>query len=278
VLHNAIGDRMIGIFIDNGLLRKNEAAIAKKRFELLKIPVNIVDASHDFLIRLQGVVDPEQKRRIIGDTFVDVFKQYSQNIADVSIFAQGTLYPDVVESGGSIGPSSVIKTHHNLVDEVKQMGFKIIEPFRELFKDEVRKIGSILSIPEEVIKQHPFPGPGLAVRMIGEITPERLALLREVDAILIEEVKTAGYYDALWQCFPVLLPVKTVGVMGDQRSYSNVIAIRAIKSLDGMTADWVLMPYEVLNRISSRIVNEIKGINRVVYDITNKPPATIEWE
>ena len=278
VLYHAIGDRMIGIFIDNGLLRKKESEKVRKRFELLKIPVDIVDASHDFLDGLKGIIDPEKKRRIIGDTFVKVFKRYSKQIPGVSIFAQGTLYPDVVESGGSIGPSSVIKTHHNLVDEVKQMGFKVIEPFRELFKDEVRKIGKILSIPEEIINQHPFPGPGLAVRMIGEITPERLELLRDADEILIEEVEAAGYYDVLWQCFPVLLPVKTVGVMGDQRSYGNVVAIRAIKSTDGMTADWVLLPYEVLNKISSRIVNEIKGINRVVYDITNKPPATIEWE
>jgi len=237
-----------------------------------------VDASQEFLHNLEGIIDPEIKRKIIGDTFVEVFKRYSQRIPDIAVFAQGTLYPDVVESGGSIGPSSVIKTHHNLVDEVKKMGFKIIEPFRELFKDEVRKIGTLLSMPDEVIKQHPFPGPGLAVRMIGEITSDRLILLREADEILMEEIKTAGYYDALWQCFPVLLPVKTVGVMGDQRSYGNVIAIRVIKSTDGMTADWVLLPYEVLNKISSRMVNELQGINRVVYDITNKPPATIEWE
>lgn len=278
VLFNAIGDRMVGIFIDNGLLRKKESERVKQRFELLKVPVNIVNASRDFLDGLKGVIDPEKKRRIIGDAFAEVFKRYSKQIPGISIFAQGTLYPDVVESGGSIGPSSVIKTHHNLVDEVRNMGLKVIEPFRELFKDEVRKIGKILSVPDEIINQHPFPGPGLAVRMLGEITPERLEMLRDADEILIEEVESAGYYDLLWQCFPVLLPIKTVGVMGDQRSYGNVVAIRAIKSTDGMTADWILLPYEVLNRISSRIVNEIKGINRVVYDITNKPPATIEWE
>ncbi len=278
LLYKAIGRQMKGIFIDNGLLRKNEAERVAERFTELGIPIEIIDASKKFLRNLRGIKEPEDKRKIIGDTFVEVFKRYAKRLSNIEYFGQGTLYPDVVESGGSIGPSSVIKTHHNLVDEVKKMGYKILEPFRELFKDEVRKIGRLFNISEEIIMQHPFPGPGLAVRIIGEITKEKLETLREADEILIEEIKRANLYNELWQCFPVLLPVKTVGVMGDQRSYNYVIAIRAIKSLDGMTANWVMLPYDILNKISSRMVNEVKLINRVVYDITNKPPATIEWE
>jgi len=278
LLYKAIGENMKAIFIDNGLLRKDESRKVMDRFRHLGIPVELVDASDEFLNNLKGVIEPEKKRKIIGDTFVKVFKRYAEGVSEVRYFAQGTLYPDVVESGASIGPSSVIKTHHNLVQEVRQMGYKVVEPFRELFKDEVRRIGRILNLPDDVIMQHPFPGPGLAVRIIGEVSKEKLDLIREADEIIIEEIKKANLYEELWQCFPVLLPIKTVGVMGDQRSYSYVIALRAIKSIDGMTANWAMIPYDVLNKISSRIVNEVKQINRVVYDITNKPPATIEWE
>lgn len=278
LLYKAIGNKMVGVFIDNGLLRKNEGNRAIDRFKKIGIPVNLFDASEIFLNNLKGVIEPERKRRIIGEIFVNVFKNYAKQLKEVEYFAQGTLYPDVVESGASIGPSSVIKTHHNLVEEVKRIGYKILEPFRELFKDEVRNIGKLFSLPDEILLQHPFPGPGLAVRIIGEITKEKLSIIREADEIIIEEIKKADLYNELWQCFPVLLPIRTVGVMGDQRSYNYVIAIRAIKSIDGMTASWAMLPYELLNRISARIVNEVKQINRVVYDITNKPPATIEWE
>lgn len=278
LLYKAIGNKMVGVFIDNGLLRKDEGDKVVNRFNKLGIPINLIDASEIFLKNLKGVIEPERKRRIIGETFVDVFKNYAKQLKEVEYFAQGTLYPDVVESGVSIGPSSVIKTHHNLVEEVKRMGYTVLEPFRELFKDEVRNIGKLFSLPDEVILQHPFPGPGLAVRIIGEITKEKLSIIREADEIIIEEIKKANLYNELWQCFPILLPIRTVGVMGDQRSYNYVIAVRAIKSIDGMTANWAMLPYEVLTRISSRIVNEVKQINRVAYDITNKPPATIEWE
>lgn len=278
ILFRAIGKRMIAIFIDNGLLRKNEAIKVKNQFKALGIPIKVLDASGEFLLNLRGISDPEKKRKIIGKTFVKIFLEYAKNLEGVDYFAQGTLYPDVVESGRSIGPSSVIKTHHNLVEEIRRMGFKIIEPFKDLFKDEVRKIGKLMNLPEEIINQHPFPGPGLAVRIIGSINKEKLDLIKEIDEIIIQEIKSSNYYNELWQCFPILLPVKTVGVMGDKRSYGYVVAIRAIKSLDGMTANWANLPYELLNKISTRIVNEVKGINRVVYDITNKPPATIEWE
>ncbi len=278
ILFKAVGKRMIAIFINNGLLRKNEVNKVKLQFKSLGIPIRIIDASKEFLKNLQNITDPERKRKIIGKTFVKVFGEIAKEIKDIKYFAQGTLYPDVVESGQSIGSSAIIKTHHNLVKEVKKMGFKIIEPFRDLFKDEVRKIGKLNNLPEEIINQHPFPGPGLAVRIIGKITNEKLELIRKVDEIIIGEIKASNYYNELWQCFPVLLPVKTVGVMGDKRSYGYVVALRAVKSLDGMTANWANLPYELLNKISTRIVNEVKGINRVIYDITNKPPATIEWE
>lgn len=279
LIHEGAGDRMVAVFVDNGLLRAGEAEeVVSNLRDRLGIPVHFEDASTLFLSRLRGVTDPETKRRIIGDTFVDVFRTIASRFPDVRYFAQGTLYPDVVESGASIGPSAVIKTHHNLVDAVHQMGLEIIEPFRELFKDEVRRIARYLHIPSVIIHRQPFPGPGLAIRVIGEVTPERLAILRQADAILIEEIRNAGWYEQLWQSFAVLVPIQTVGVMGDERSYEHVIALRIVQSLDGMTADWVYLPEDLIRRISSRIVNEVKGVNRVVLDVTTKPPATIEWE
>jgi GMP synthase (glutamine-hydrolysing) len=242
------------------------------------IPLHSVDASEIFLDRLRGVTDPEQKRRIVGDTFVGVFVRVARSIRPFRFFAQGTLYPDVVESGASLGPSAVIKTHHNLVEAVRSMGMEVLEPFRELFKDEVRQMARLLGIPDDIIHRQPFPGPGLAIRILGEVTPERLAILREADAIVEAEIRQSGWYERLWQSFAVLIPVRTVGVMGDERSYAHVIALRIVESQDGMTADWVYLPEELLRRLAARIVNEVRGVNRVVLDVTSKPPATIEWE
>jgi GMP synthase (glutamine-hydrolysing) len=279
LIHKAIGDQLNCIFVDNGLLRKGERDDVELIFrEAVGLKLEVVDASERFLSALAGVEDPERKRKIIGETFVRVFEEAAHRIQDVSFLAQGTLYPDVIESVSFKGPSATIKTHHNVGGLPERMHLKLLEPFRELFKDEVRLIGRELAVPYAIIDRQPFPGPGLAVRILGDVTEERLRILREADAIVIDEVRKAGLYDRIWQSFAVLLPIRTVGVMGDERTYENVAAVRAVHSEDGMTADWVQLPYDLLQRISSRIINEVKGINRVVYDISSKPPATIEWE
>ncbi len=278
LLSRAIGDRLIGVFVNNGLLRENEPERVLDSLEKLGVNVHYVDAEELFLSRLKGVVDPEKKRKIIGHTFIDVFEDASKRFKGVEFLAQGTLYPDVIESVSVKGPSAVIKSHHNVGGLPKKLGFKLIEPLRELFKDEVRLLGEKLGIDREMIQRHPFPGPGLAIRVLGEVTKEKLNTLRKADSIVLEEIKKAGLYDKTWQAFAVLLPVSSVGVMGDKRTYSNVIALRIVESVDGMTADWYKIPYEVLGRISNRIINEVDGVNRVVYDVSSKPPATIEWE
>ncbi|HWP81460.1 MAG TPA: glutamine-hydrolyzing GMP synthase [Bacteroidota bacterium] len=280
LIHEAIGDQLHCIHINNGLMRKNESESVVETFrKTFHIGLTYIDASELFLSRLNGIDDPEQKRRIIGKTFIDVFDGESAKLGrDFEFLAQGTLYPDVIESSSFKGPSVTIKTHHNVGGLPLGMKFKLIEPFRDLFKDEVREIGRLLGLPEELIERHPFPGPGLAVRVVGDITKEKLELLREADAIFIEEIRNAGVYNDIWQAFAVLLPVKSVGVMGDMRTYESTVALRAVTSVDGMTADWAKLPYELLAKVSNRIINEIRGINRVVYDISSKPPATIEWE
>lgn len=279
LVHEAIGDALTCIFVDNGLLRAGEAEkvedTLRKSFHM---DIRVVDATERFLKRLKGVKDPERKRKIIGNEFIRVFEAEAMKIKNVGFLAQGTLYPDVIESTSFKGPSAVIKSHHNVGGLLKKMKLKLVEPLRELFKDEVRLLGKELGMPDEIIYRHPFPGPGLAIRCIGDITRERIEALRRADAIVLEEIKKAGLYGELWQAFAVLLPTKSVGVMGDKRTYENVIAVRAVTSLDGMTADWAKIPYEVMEKISNRIVNEVKGVNRVVYDITSKPPGTIEWE
>lgn len=279
LLHQAIGDNLYCIHINNGLMRKDESEAVVQTFrDRFKMNLDFVDATDLFLGELGGVTDPEKKRKIIGRLFIEVFEKEAKKIGNVEFLAQGTLYPDVIESVSFKGPSVTIKTHHNVGGLPEKMNLKLIEPFRELFKDEVRAVGSELGLPDDLIWRHPFPGPGLAVRILGEITPDRLALLKEADAIFVEEIKKAGLYRNIWQGFVVLLPVRSVGVMGDDRTYDYTVAIRAVNSVDGMTADWFRIPHDVLARISSRITNEIRGINRVVYDITSKPPATIEWE
>ena len=278
IIHRAVGDKLTCIFVDNGVLRLNEAAQVRKRFERLKLPLVFVDASRLYLSRLTGITDPEQKRKIIGATFIDVFEQEAAKLGTVEFLAQGTLYPDVIESVAIVGQSAVIKSHHNVGGLPERIRMKLVEPLRELFKDEVREVGRQLGLEEEFVVRQPFPGPGLAVRILGEITASRLDLVRLADAIVADEVKRAGWYARLWQSFAVLLPVQSVGVMGDARTYEDTIAIRAVESRDGMTADWARLPHDLLARISSRIVNEVKGINRVVYDISSKPPSTIEWE
>jgi GMP synthase (glutamine-hydrolysing) len=278
LVHRAIGERLTCIFVDNGVLRLDEAQQIQRRFERLKLPLVFVDASRQFLDRLTGVTDPEQKRRIIGATFIEVFEQEAAKLGTFDFLAQGTLYPDVIESVSVIGPSHVIKSHHNVGGLPEHMRFKLVEPLRLLFKDEVREVGKELGLEDEFVWRQPFPGPGLAVRILGEITESRLNLVRRADAIVAEEVKRAGWYRRLWQSFAVLLPVQSVGVMGDARTYEYTIAIRAVESRDGMTADWARLPHELLATISSRIVNEVKGINRVVFDVSSKPPSTIEWE
>jgi len=278
LIHKAIGDRLTCIFVDNGLLRLDEAAQIRTRFERLKLPLDFVDATDLFLERLQGVTDPEQKRKIIGKAFIDVFEVRAQALGGFDFLAQGTLYPDVIESVSVVGPSTVIKSHHNVGGLPEHMKFKLVEPLRQLFKDEVRAVGSSVGLEDEFVWRQPFPGPGLAVRLIGPITRERLDLLRRADAVVADEVRKAGWYRRLWQSFAVLLPVQSVGVMGDGRTYEHTVAIRAVESRDGMTADWARLPHDLLATISSRIVNEVRGINRVVYDISSKPPATIEWE
>jgi GMP synthase (glutamine-hydrolysing) len=278
ILHRAVGDQLTCIFVDNGVLRLDEAAQIRKRYERLRLPLVFSDASRLFLERLAGVTDPEQKRKIIGATFIEVFEMEAAKFGQVDFLAQGTLYPDVIESIAIVGQSSMIKSHHNVGGLPARMRMKLVEPLRELFKDEVREVGRKMGLEEEFVVRQPFPGPGLAVRILGDVTPDRLALLRRADAIVADEVKRDGWYTKLWQSFAVLLPVQSVGVMGDERTYEYTVAIRAVESRDGMTADWARLPHDVLARISSRIVNEVKGINRVVYDISSKPPSTIEWE
>ncbi len=283
LVHRALGDRLTCVFVNNGVLRKNEFEKVQRNLrDKLGLRLVAVDASQRFLARLSGVTDPEKKRRIIGNEFIAIFEDEAERIkreqGHVEFLVQGTLYPDVIESRSVRGPSQTIKTHHNVGGLPEKMKLRLIEPLKDLFKDEVRKIGRDLGMPEDILQRQPFPGPGLAVRILGEVTPERLELLREADDIVVSEIKRAGLYTRIWQSFAVLLPVMSVGVMGDQRTYAYTCAIRAVHSEDGMTADWVPLPTEVLKTISNRIVNEIKGINRVVYDITSKPPGTIEWE
>ena len=279
LVHRAVGDRLTCVFVDNGVLRKDEAAQVRKRFaEKLHLNVVFVDASRRFLTKLKGVKDPERKRKIIGREFIEVFSREALKQGKPAFLAQGTLYPDVIESTSVRGPSAVIKSHHNVGGLPKNMKFKLVEPLRELFKDEVRAAGLTLGLDEEFVYRQPFPGPGLAVRCLGPVDRARLDLLREADDIVAKEIKAAGLYRQIWQSFAVLLPVRSVGVMGDDRTYQYTVAIRAVESADGMTADWARLPHDVLARISSRIVNEIRGINRVVYDISSKPPSTIEWE
>jgi GMP synthase (glutamine-hydrolysing) len=273
----ALGERLECIFINNGVLRHHEDHQVMQQFEQLEVPVRLIDASEQFLSELKGVADPEQKRRIIGRLFIEILMA---EVGEQNFLAQGTLYPDVIESVSTAGPSATIKTHHNRVKEVLDLieAGRVVEPLKELFKDEVRELGATLGIPHDILWRHPFPGPGLAIRTMGPVTEEALHVLRQADVILIEEIRGAGLYDKIWQLFPVLLPVKSVGVMGDERTYENVVALRAVDSVDGMTADWSRIPYDVLGRISNRIINEVRGINRVVYDISSKPPSTIEWE
>ncbi len=279
LLHKAIGDQLDALFIDNGLLRKNEGERVLELFQKhMNVKLKKIDASERFLEKLKDVVDPEKKRKIIGNEFISVFEEEAKRHSDAKFLAQGTLYPDVIESVSFRGPSVTIKSHHNVGGLPEKMNLKLVEPFRELFKDEVRAIGRLIGVPDEIIDRQPFPGPGLAVRILGEITKERLEILKNADDVVMAEIKKARLYTKIWQSFAVLLPVKTVGVMGDNRTYENVIAVRAVESQDGMTADWVRLPYELLAVISSRIINEVRGVNRVVYDISSKPPATIEWE
>jgi GMP synthase (glutamine-hydrolysing) len=283
LVHKAIGSQLTCVFVNNGVLRKNEFEQVQKNLrDKLGLNLVAVDASERFLSKLAGVTDPEKKRKIIGNEFIAVFDdeahRISQETGGVDWLVQGTLYPDVIESSSVKGPSQTIKSHHNVGGLPETMKLKLIEPLRDLFKDEVRRIGRDMGMPEDILGRQPFPGPGLAVRILGEVTPDRVALLQEADEIVVSEIKAAGLYTKIWQSFAVLLPVMSVGVMGDQRTYAYTAAIRAVHSEDGMTADWTPLPYEVLKRISSRIVNEVRGINRVVYDITSKPPGTIEWE
>jgi GMP synthase (glutamine-hydrolysing) len=277
--HKAIGDRLTCIFVDNGVLRQGELEQVVSTFrQTFHLNLIAVDARERFLSQLKGVTDPEQKRKIIGRVFIEVFEEEAAKIGGADFLVQGTLYPDVIESVSFKGPSVVIKSHHNVGGLPERMKLKLIEPLRELFKDEVRAAGDALGMPHDLLWRQPFPGPGLAIRCLGEVTEERLAVLRAADTIVTDEIKTAGLYEQIWQSFCVLLPVRTVGVMGDERTYDEVLAVRAVKSVDGMTADWAKIPHDVLARMSSRITNEVRGINRVVYDISSKPPATIEWE
>ncbi|OQZ02790.1 MAG: GMP synthase (glutamine-hydrolyzing) [Candidatus Brocadia sp. UTAMX1] len=280
LIHRAIGNRLSCIFVDNGLLRNYEADEVIKTFkENFTIDLHAIDAQNRFLEKLKGVTDPEKKRKIIGHEFIEVFKEEAKKISQAKFLAQGTLYPDVIESiPAHGGPTVTIKSHHNVGGLPAELGFELVEPLRLLFKDEVRKIGEELGLPEELVWRHPFPGPGLAIRIIGEVTKPRLDILRNADRIVIEEIRKAGLYRSIAQCFAVLLPLSTVGVMGDERSYENVIAVRAVETTDFMTANWYRIPYDVLEIISSRVINEVKGVNRVVYDISTKPPSTIEWE
>jgi len=277
LIHRAVGDQLTCIFVNNGLLRKGEAEMVQKTFgESFKMRLVYVDAEDRFLDKLSGVSDPERKRKIIGEEFIRVFEDEAAKLGEVQYLAQGTIYPDVVESG--TGSAAVIKSHHNVGGLPEDMNMDLVEPLRQLFKDEVREVCEEIGLPEEITWRHPFPGPGLAVRLVGDITKERLDILREADAIVLEEIKKAGFYRTLWQVFAVLLPIRSVGVMGDFRTYANPVVLRAVTSEDAMTADWARLPYDLLERISNRIINEVKGVNRVLYDISSKPPATIEWE
>jgi GMP synthase (glutamine-hydrolysing) len=279
LVYRAIGERLVCVFVNNGLLRKNEAERVCGLFvERFGRSFRYVDASEQFLGALRAVEDPEIKRKRIGNKFIEVFEQEARTLGEIEFLAQGTLYPDVIESVSVLGPSATIKSHHNVGGLPTRMTFKLIEPLRELFKDEVRIVGKELGLPPEILQRQPFPGPGLAIRVLGEVSDERLKILRDADTIVLDEIRAAGLYEKLWQSFAVLLPIKTVGVVGDERSYENVIALRAVDSQDGMTADWVPLSYELLGKISNRILNEVRGVNRVVYDISSKPPATIEWE
>jgi len=279
LVHRAVGDQLTCVFVNNGLLRREEPERVIQTFQRhLGISLVYVEASDLFLERLRGVIDPEEKRRIIGETFIHVFEGESRRLGDFQFIAQGTTYPDVIESAGGVGPSAKIKTHHNVGGLPKNIAFRLVEPLRYLFKDEVRRVGLELGLPEELVYRHPFPGPGLAVRIVGEVTREKLEILRACDWIVMDEIKKAGLYRQLWQSFAVLTDTKSVGVMGDCRTYGYVVAVRAVTAQDAMTADWARLPYDVLATISSRIVNEVPGVNRVVYDITSKPPGTIEWE
>ncbi len=279
VLHQAVGDRLTCIFVDNGLLRLNEAEQVRSRFEG-RLGLNIVfeDAGERFLAALAGVTDPEEKRKTIGGTFIDVFDEVARRLGRFDFLAQGTLYPDVIESVSVVGPAAPIKSHHNVGGLPERLRFALVEPLRSLFKDEVRRLGETMGLDEAFVWRQPFPGPGLAVRIVGAVTAPRLAILRAADAIVAEEIRRGGWYRRLWQSFAVLLPVRSVGVMGDERTYEHVLAIRAVESRDGMTADWARLPHDLLATISSRIVNEVRGVNRVVYDVSSKPPSTIEWE
>jgi GMP synthase (glutamine-hydrolysing) len=279
LLHKAIGDHLRCIFVDNGLLRKNEASQVVHLFRYhFRIPLVSINAENSFLRSLEGVIDPEDKRKRIGRLFISIFEKEARKMGGVQYLAQGTLYPDVIESISSKGPSATIKSHHNVGGLPEKMKLKLVEPLRELFKDEVRLLGKVLELPGEIVKRQPFPGPGLAIRIIGEVTKERLETLRAADEIVISEMARSKLLDRVWQSFAVLLPVKTVGVMGDERTYENVIALRVVGSQDGMTADWIRLSYKILEQLSNRIINEVKGVNRVVYDISSKPPSTIEWE
>jgi GMP synthase (glutamine-hydrolysing) len=280
LLHKAIGDQLVCIFVDNGLLRKNERDLVESTFrDHFKINLVTSDATENFLGELKGITDPQQKRKIIGREFIEAFKREAKSIPDARYLAQGTLYPDVIESGhGYAGTAANIKLHHNVGGLPEELGFELVEPLRELFKDEVRQVGEVLGLPEQIVWRHPFPGPGLAVRILGDVTPERLRVLRDADEIVLEELIAANLYRKTAQVFAVLLPIGTVGVMGDARSYDAVVAIRAVESQDFMTADWARIPFDVLATMSNRIINEVRGVNRVVYDISSKPPATIEWE
>ncbi|MBN2683024.1 MAG: glutamine-hydrolyzing GMP synthase [Bacteroidales bacterium] len=278
LLHKAIGERLTCIFVDNGLLRKNEYQAVLDSYKNIGLNVIGVDAKDKFINALAGVSDPEGKRKIIGRVFIEVFDEEAHKIKDVKWLAQGTIYPDVIESLSVNGPSATIKSHHNVGGLPEKMNLKVVEPLNLLFKDEVRKVGKALDIEDVILKRHPFPGPGLAIRILGDITKEKVEILQEVDAVFINELKLSGLYDDVWQAGVILLPVQSVGVMGDERTYERVVALRAVQSTDGMTADWVHLPYEFLAKVSNKIINQVKGINRVVYDISSKPPATIEWE
>jgi GMP synthase (glutamine-hydrolysing) len=278
LVHKAVNKQLTCIFVNNGVLRKNEAEAVQHSFKDMGLNLKYVDASQEFLSKLDGVEDPEKKRKIIGNTFIEVFEREAHAVGGAEFLVQGTLYPDVIESVSFKGPSAVIKSHHNVGGLPEKMKLKLVEPLRELFKDEVRAIGREMKMPDDIIDRQPFPGPGLAIRILGEVNESRLKILREADAIVIEEIKKAGLYKEIWQSFAVLLPIKTVGVMGDERTYENVIAIRAVTSQDGMTADWAKLPYELLGHMSNRIINEVKGVNRVCLDVSSKPPSTIEWE
>jgi GMP synthase (glutamine-hydrolysing) len=279
LVHRAIGDRLACIFVNNGLLRHGESEHVCSLFvERFGQSFRYVDAASRFLSALKGIEDPERKRKLIGHLFIQIFEEEAKRLGDVKFLAQGTLYPDVIESVSFVGPSATIKSHHNVGGLPPNMAFQLIEPLRELFKDEVRRLGHELGLPRELIQRQPFPGPGLAIRVLGEVTEERLEILRSADVIVLEEIRKAGLYEKVWQSFAILLPIRTVGVMGDERSYENVVALRVVESEDGMTAHWVPLAPELLARVSNRIINEVRGVNRVVYDISSKPPATIEWE